>query len=184
MVSETCPACNAPLKIGRLLCPKCGYALEPLVTVEDELRALEELGAYTRKAALQKSDDDDDRRAAIGALMASAFVPETLPALKRAFLETVQNIQPSHLSDDNGNTLLRNRCEILLTKIRMDYPGETRVLQELQAALDKRIAEWDKDIASEKRVLWMILGPFGVMIMLAILLAFYQGAIVPLLFQK
>ena len=184
MVSEMCPACNAPIKIGRLLCAKCGYALEPLVTVEDELRALEELGAYTRKVALKKSDDDDERRAAIGSLMASAFVPETLPALKRAFLETVQNIQPSHLSDDDGNTLLRNRCEILLTKIRMDHASETRAIQELQGALDKRIAEWDADVASERRVLWMILGPFGVMIMLAILLAVYQGAIAPLIFQK
>ena len=183
-MSEKCPACNAPLKVGRLLCPKCGYAIQPLVTVEDELRALEELGAFARTLALKNADDDDDRRAVIGALMASAFVPETVPALKRAFLETVQNMQPSHLSDDEGNTLLRNRCEILLTKLRMDHPDESRATQELQAALDKRIAEWDADVASERRVLWMILGPFGVMIMLAILLAIYQGAIVPLLFQK
>lgn len=183
-MSENCPACNAPIKVGRLLCAKCGYALKPLVTVEDELRALEELGAYTRKVALKKSDDDDERRAAIGSLMASAFVPETLPAIKRAFLETVQNIQPSHLSDDDGNTLLRNRCEILLTKMRMDHASETRAIQELQGALDKRIAEWDADVATERRVLWIIAAPFGVMILLSILFAMYQAMFVPLVFQK
>ena len=159
-MAEQCPACNAPLKLGRLLCPKCGYALEPLVTVEDELRALDELGAFARQLALHHASDDDDRREAIGALMASAFVPENVAAIKRAFLETVQNMQPSHLSDDEGNTLLRNRCEILLTKMRMDHADESRVIAELQAALDKRVAEWDADVASEKRVTWMILGPF------------------------
>ncbi len=83
-----------------------------------------------------------------------------MPAIKRAFLETVQNMQPSHLSDDDGNTLLRNRCEILLTKLKMDHPEESRTVRELQAALDKRVAEWDADVASENRVTWMLLVPF------------------------
>ena len=174
-MDQNCQACGAPLKQGRLLCPHCGFAREPLVTVDDELRALDELGAFARQLALEHADDDDDRRAAIGSLMASAFVPENLAPLKRAFLETVQNMQPSHLSDDEGNTLLRNRCEILLTKIRMDHPGESRTVAELQAALDKRVAEWDADVATEKRVLWMILGPFGAILFVSTLIAMCGG---------
>lgn len=168
-MSQKCSACNAPLKPGLLLCSKCGFALAPLVTVEDELRALDELGAFARKLALKHEDDDDDRREAIGSLMASAFVPETLPALKRAFLEAVQNMQPSHLSDDEGNTMLRNRCEVLLTKLRLDHSAESRVIQELQATLDKRVADWDSEVASEKKVLWMIGGPFCALYILAAL---------------
>jgi hypothetical protein len=98
-----------------------------------------------------------------------------MTAIKRAFLETVQNMQPSHLSDDEGNTLLRNRCEILLTKMRMDHPDESRVITELQAALDKRVAEWDKGVATEKRVTWMILGPFGAMLMIGIMISLCSG---------
>ena len=174
-MAQNCQACVAPLKQGRLLCPHCGFAREPLVTVEDELRALDELGAFARQLALEHVDDDDDRRAAIGSLMASAFVPETLIALKRAFLETVQNMQPSHLSDDEGNTLLRNRCEILLTKLRMDHPNESRTIAELQSALDKRVAEWDAGVASERRVLWMVFGPFGLILFVSTLIALCSG---------
>ena len=159
-MKPNCEACGAPLKHGKLLCSHCGFALQPLVSIEDELRALDELGAFSRQLALEHADDDDDRRAAIGALLASAFVPENVPAIKRAFLEAVQNMQPSHLSDDDGNTLLRNRCEILLTKLKMDHPEESRTVRELQAALDKRVAEWDADVATENRVTWMILVPF------------------------
>jgi len=155
-----------------------------LVTVEDELRALDELGAFARQLALQHASDDDDRREAIGALMASAFVPENVAAIKRAFLETVQNMQPSHLSDDEGNTLLRNRCEILITKLRMDHPGESRAIQELQAALDKRMAEWDADVASEKRVTWMILGPFVGIFVLGGLFACCGGILMPFMYGK
>ena len=119
---------------------------------------------------MKHSDYDDDRREAIGALMARAFVPENVPSIKRAFLETVQNMQPSHLSDDEGNTLLRNRCEILLTKMRMDHADESRVIGELQAILDKRVAEWDAGVASEKRVTWMILGPFlGISVLVSLI---------------
>ena len=174
-MTVNCAACRAPLKKGRLLCAHCGYAREPLVTAEAELRALDELGAFARQLALEHADDDDDRRAAIGSLLASAFVPENLTSLKRAFLETVQNMQPSHLSDDEGNTLLRNRCEILLTKIRMDHPHESRTISELQTALDKRVAEWDADVATEKRVLWMVLGPFGLILFVSTLMAMCGG---------
>ena len=143
--------------------------MQPLTTVDDELRALDELGAFARQLALKHEDDDDDRREAIGSLMASAFVPETLPALKRAFLETVQNMQPSHQSDDEGNTMLRNRCETLLTKLRLDHPDEPRIIEELQSTLAKRIEEWDAEVASQKKVLWMIGGPFCAFYILAAL---------------
>jgi hypothetical protein len=53
-----------------------------------------------------------------------------------------------------------NRCEILLTKLKMDHSDESRTIRELQGALDKRVAEWDADVASENRVTWMILVPF------------------------
>ena len=79
------------------------------------------------------------------------------------------------VSDDDGNTLLRNRCETLLTKLRMDHASETRAIQELQGALDKRIAEWDADVASERRVLWMILGPFGAILFVSTLIAMCGG---------
>ena len=161
-VESNCPACGAPLIRGRLLCPHCGFAVRALATVEDELRALEELGAFARQLALEHASDDFDRREAIGALMSSAFVPETVPAIKRAFLETAQNMQPSHLDDDSGNTLLRNRCEILLSKLRMDHPEERGAIRELQRVLDKRLQEWDADVQSEKRVTWGILGFFGI----------------------
>ncbi len=174
-MESNCPACDAPLNRGRLLCPHCGYAVRQLATVEDELRALEELGAFARQLALENASDEFDRREAIGALMSSAFVPETVPAIKRAFLETVQNIQPSHLDDDTGNTLLRNRCEILLTKLRMDHPSESGTIRELQRALDARLAEWNADVQTEKRAMWVILGLGGLMFLGGLVIACCGG---------
>lgn len=172
---DTCPACSAPLNRGRLLCPHCGYATRTLASVDDELRALEELGSFARQLAIDNADDEFDRREAIGALMSTAFVPETVPAIKRAFLETVQNIQPSHLDDDAGNTLLRNRCDILLTKLRMDHPSETAAIRELQRVLDRRLAEWNADVQSEQKATRWILIAGGIMAIGGLLLACCGG---------
>ena len=107
--------------------------------------------------------------------MSTAFVPETVPAIKRAFLETVQNIQPSHLDDDVGNTLLRNRCDILLTKLRMDHPSETAAIRELQRVLDRRLAEWNADVQSEQTATRWILVVGGVMTVGGLLVACCGG---------
>jgi hypothetical protein len=123
------------------------------------MRALEELGAFCRQLAMEHKDDHFDRREAIGALVASSFVPETVPAIKRAFLEAVQNIEPSHLDDDRGNTLLRNRCEVLITKLRMDHSDESGTIRELERALAQRVSEWDESVATENRITLWVLGP-------------------------
>ncbi len=57
----------------------------------------------------------------------------------------------------------------------MDHSEESKVIAELQATLDKRVAEWNAEVASEKRVMWMILGPFVAIFVLGGLIACCGG---------
>lgn len=120
MADRTCVGCGATDN-GLFVCHHCGVAFEPLIDVESQRQALEELHGQLASESAPPN------------LLKNAFLPDDPRILIDAGLRLLPVIENAAGQSDAAG---RMRAIIIKLRLLGDDPTVARAVKELQAALD------------------------------------------------